>query len=84
MKTERIAAYGWVAFISFLLLTLPPVIYAEETYNARLESVETLDAGPWSTRVSVRIGNRVEHLLLSPNSNLNNLRIVTAVAVRIT
>ncbi len=77
MKTERIAAYGWVAFISFLLLTLPPVIYAEETYNARLESVETLDVGPWSTRVSVRIGNRVEHLLLLPNSNLNNLRIVT-------
>jgi len=77
MKTERITAKGIAAFIYFLLLMLPTVISAEETYNASLVSVETLDTGPWSNRVSVRIGNRVEHLLVSPHSQLNDLRIVT-------
>ena len=77
MKTERLAANGITALIYFLLLLLPPVISAEETYNASLTGVETLDAGPWSNRISVRIGNRVERLLVSPHSHLNNLHIVT-------
>ena len=51
MKTERITAKGIAAFIYFLLLMLPTVISAEETYNASLVSVETLDTGPWSNRV---------------------------------
>ena len=77
MKTERLAANGITALIYFLLLLLPPVISAEETYNASLTGVETLDAGPYSNRISVRIGNRVERLLVSPHSHLNNLHIVT-------
>ena len=77
MKTERLAANGIAALIYFLLLLLPPVISAEETYNASLAGVETLDAGPYSNRISVRIGNRVERLLVSPHSHLNNLHIVT-------
>ena len=77
MKTDCLAANGVAVLISFLLLILPPVISAEETYSASLVSVETLDADPWSHRISVRIGNRVENLLVSPNTQLNNLQIVT-------
>jgi len=77
MKTERLAAKGIAALIYFLLLLLPPVISAEETYNASLTGVETLEAGPYSNRISIRIGNRVERLLVSPHSHLNNLHIVT-------
>ena len=77
MKTERLAAKGIAALLFFLLLILPPVISAEETYSASLVSVEPLDAGPWSNRVSLRIGNRLEHLLVSPHPHMNNLHIVT-------
>ena len=83
MKTERLAANGIAALIYFLLLLLPPVISAEETYNASLAGVETLDAGPYSNRISVRIGNRVERLLVSPHSHLNNLHIVTTDGTRV-
>jgi len=83
MKTERLAAKGIAALIYFLLLLLPPVISAEETYNASLTGVETLEAGPYSNRISIRIGNRVERLLVSPHSHLNNLHIVTTDGTRV-
>lgn len=77
MKTEHLAANGLAALVSFLLLISPMVITATETYSANLVGVETLESpGLHSQRISVRIGNRVEHLLVSRHAHLNDLHIV--------
>ena len=64
---------GLAVFVAFLLHILPPAILAEDTVGANLILVEDLDSGPYLHRVSVQIGNRVEHLLLNPNPDLNQL-----------
>lgn len=78
MKTERIAAHGLAALVSLLLLILPPAILANEIHDARLAGIESLHSGPYPNRISVRIGNRIEHLLVAPNADFNNLLIIDA------
>ncbi len=76
MYPENIAAKGIAALVSFLLLILPPAIFADETYGATLVAVEQIDSGQHSHRVSVQLNNRVEHLLLNAHPHLNELLIV--------
>jgi len=79
MNTERLAADGLAALVSFLLLMSPLVIKATETYSANLVGIETIEnTGLHSQRISIRIGNRVEHLLVSRHTHLNDLHIVNS------
>ncbi len=76
MYPENTAAKGIAALVSFLLLILPPAIFADETYGATLMAVEHIDSGQHSHRVTVQISNRIEHLLLNAHPHLNELLIV--------
>lgn len=78
MNAERIAAQGNAALICFLLLIFTPVLWADVAVDADLLGIERLDTGSYENRISVRIGTRVERLLVSPNPYLNDLRIVSS------
>ncbi len=78
MFPESTVAKGTAAIVSFLLLILPPAIFADETYDATLMAVEHIDTGLYTHRVSVQVGNRVERLLVNEHAHLNNLNIRTS------
>lgn len=74
MNTERIAATLLAALVSLLLILSPAT--AEEFNDARLVGIEDLGAGSYPTRLSIRIGNRVERLLMTRSTSFNDLPIV--------
>lgn len=85
MKPEHIVAKGIAALISLLLLISTSLPGAAEISNASLLGIEQIadsatdtssETAHYDNRLSVRIGFRVEHLLVSPNPHLNELRIV--------
>jgi len=77
MNIERLAAKGLAALASLILLVLPMAApFAAEVYNAALEGVVRIDAYKHSHRITVRIGNRTEHLLMSRHDDFNQLSIV--------
>ena len=78
MNSAGFTAKGQAVFVAFLLYILPMAILAEDTVGANLVEVENLDSGPYLHRVSVQIGNRVEHLLLNPNPDLNDLTMINS------
>jgi len=79
MTKERLAAKGIAALASVLLLMLPlKAPLAAEVYNATLEEVASINAPEHSHRITVRIGNRTEQLLMSPHDEFNHLSIVNS------
>jgi len=63
---------------SILLLISSVGISAGEINNARLLRIENLDDGQYQNRLAVQLGLRVEHLLVSPNPDLNNIQIINS------
>ncbi len=78
MKARWTVAQGIAALVSLVLMMSAQVLWALGVSSAELISIETLDNAQFQKRISVRIGARVERLLVSPNPHLNNLRIVNS------
>ncbi len=76
MKTEQLAAKGLAALVSIILLLSTPLLRAEGMIDAQLIRFETVENSQYQTRIAVRLGLRLEHLLLNPHAEFNNLRIV--------
>lgn len=67
---------GIAALCSILVMIAAPALWAESVSDVELISIETLDSE--QSRIIVRVGSRTERLLVTPNTDLNNLPIVNA------